>query len=663
MREGSGDGGSVPAGGLHESLRALGLADVPFDAHSATRRFVSMAPAAASSSETAPAPSSETVPASPSGQRLPMLSVDPRPVDAALDSDPDIVLLGVLGKGGMGTVHRAWQQSLERDVAVKIARPDGGLVAANALMGEAVLMGSLEHPNIVPVHALGVGPDGLPVLVMKRVVGVAWYDLVRDAAHPYWSRLETLSDDRLVAHLEVLVQVCNAVHFAHRHGVLHRDIKPENVMIGEYGEVYLCDWGIALRTGPDGCARTQGVAVAGTPGYLAPEMIGDGADSMDARSDVYLLGATLHCVVTGVPRHSGATLSLVVVAALRSEPYVYGDDVPTELATICNRATRANPSERYPTVLAFRQAVTDYLRHRASTALGATAAARLAEALGPLAAAETPDDRRRLHTLLTECRFGFAQALREWPDNPDARAGMGVCLERMFEVNLRNESEDAARTTLAEIGGERPDLAAKLDALGTRLEARRAAQDRLRQLERDQDLAVGAGSRTAFFSVVLVFGAVLAAVPHLQPGGPGQLTHDDLILYEGIVVAVLTAMIVLARRRLLQNSIGHRVVGAFVAIAVASLVNRVFAAQLETPVHAVLVNDMLLTAVSSAVGAMMVHRAMLGWVVLSLAGAAAGVALPEYVSDLQGGLMVVILVLAMRLRGGSGADTEAATEL
>src|SRR5207248_5943633 len=105
---------------------------------------------------------------------------------------------------------------------------------------------------------------------------------------PVWRDRGSAPGDRLGAHLEILMQVCNAAHFAHSRGIVHRDIKPQNVFIGRYGEVYLGDWGLAVRVEP----RSQTRALCGTPAYMAPEMVVGG--EVDARTDVYLLGATLH---------------------------------------------------------------------------------------------------------------------------------------------------------------------------------------------------------------------------------------------------------------------------------------------------------------------------------------------------------------------------------
>jgi serine/threonine-protein kinase len=164
----------------------------------------------------------------------------------------------------MGVVDAVWQRSLDREVAIKrlVAKPNRTHV--EALLAEAGMMGRLEHPNIVPVHALGACPNRGPLLVMKRVRGIAWSELLKDPEHPAWG---AHVEDRLDRNLEILVAICNACHFAHSRGIIHRDIKPQNVMVGDYGEVYLMDWGIATTA-----ESPPSSEVLGSPAYMAPEL-------------------------------------------------------------------------------------------------------------------------------------------------------------------------------------------------------------------------------------------------------------------------------------------------------------------------------------------------------------------------------------------------------
>src|SRR5262249_12200472 len=156
----------------------------------------------------------------------------------------------------------------------------------DGLLVEAVITGSLEHPSVVPVYALGCDDAGHPILVMKRIEGVSWKTLAADQHHPAWARIDAAGDDRLVAHLEILMQVAGAVHFAHSRGFVHRDIKLANVMIGEFGEVYVVDWGLAVKMGAAPLSDEEAPLV-GTPVYLAPEMLSGDPAAVDARTDVY----------------------------------------------------------------------------------------------------------------------------------------------------------------------------------------------------------------------------------------------------------------------------------------------------------------------------------------------------------------------------------------
>ena len=300
-----------------------------------------------------------------------------------------------------------------------------------------------------------------PVLVMKRVEGASWKELLHDPSHASWSTLPVRHEDALVTHLEVLMQVCNALQFAHAQGVLHRDVKPENVMIGEFGEVYLLDWGISLRI--DAEHANDDTSLTGTPAYMAPEMVAGRRSELGVHTDVYLLGATLHEVLTKKPRHQGQTMAMVMLSAYLSEPYAYGPEVSRELAALCNAATSRDRAKRPATVGAFRQALANYLEHRASIALSASAEKSLealrakpgveseaAEALGSASAWES----------MTELRFGFLQALRVWPGNEAAHEGLHGVLRLMVRRELALKNPAAARGLLAQLAAPDPALQA-----------------------------------------------------------------------------------------------------------------------------------------------------------------------------------------------------------
>ena len=178
---------------------------------------------------------------------LPRFEVSHREEVGPLLEDTELTLGAVLGAGGMGVVHQAHQRSLRREVAVKqlrdgVQRTEG----VGALLTEARITGALEHPSIVPVHALGVDAAGAPLLVMKKVEGATLEDLMQQDDHPEWPALIARHGDRIAVFVEVLMRVAEALHFAHTKSIFHRDIKPANVMVGSFGEVYLLDWGVAL---------------------------------------------------------------------------------------------------------------------------------------------------------------------------------------------------------------------------------------------------------------------------------------------------------------------------------------------------------------------------------------------------------------------------------
>src|SRR5262245_47177225 len=183
-------------------------------------------------------------------------------------------LASVLGRGGMAVVYLARDTTLDREVALKVLDWKADDSSAARLAQEARILASLEHPGIVPVHDFGQLADGRMFYAMKRV---------RGERLDHWVAGRALHE-----RLNAFLRVCDAVAFAHAHGVVHRDLKPANVMVGEFGEVLVLDWGIARVRGQ---SETNGL-VAGTPDYMAPEQA-RGDRSVDERADVFALGTIL----------------------------------------------------------------------------------------------------------------------------------------------------------------------------------------------------------------------------------------------------------------------------------------------------------------------------------------------------------------------------------
>jgi len=267
-------------------------------------------------------------------------------------------LIEPVGRGGMGTVYLAEDGPLARRVALKVlhlADPSGELAAR--MLREARILARLEHPGIVPVHDVGNLSDGRVFYTMKFVEGRRLDRYAREVA--------SLAD-----RLRVFQRICEAVAFAHAHGVVHRDLKPQNVMVGPFGEVLVMDWGVAKLVGgaveapatsaaatPELAAETAHGAVLGTPGYMAPEQARGEVD-LDGRADIYALGAVLRFVVTGRGPDDATTAG---PAPEGVAPGVESSSMPRALAAICAKATRSDREERYGSVEELARDVARYI--------------------------------------------------------------------------------------------------------------------------------------------------------------------------------------------------------------------------------------------------------------------------------------------------------------
>ncbi len=293
----------------------------------------------------------------------------------------------VIGQGGMGEVVSAHDRRIGRDVAIKRMRATAPTDdQTNRFLREARVQARLDHPAIVPVHELGVDAAGRPFFTMKRLAGVTLAQRISEA----WSV------QRL---LRAFADVCLAIEFAHTRGIVHRDLKPANIMLGDYGEVYVLDWGIA-RVLSEAEAPAEPIDIAadidtletatktgemlGTPGYMAPEQI-RGQAAMP-KTDVYALGSIMFEILTGEALHprgiQGLANTLATPQAMPSKR-VPDETIAPELDAACFTALAEDPHER-PTARELGERVQKYLdgdrdiERRRALAIGELAVARQA---------------------------------------------------------------------------------------------------------------------------------------------------------------------------------------------------------------------------------------------------------------------------------------------
>jgi len=399
-----------------------------------------------------------------------------RPLNVILDgkqkaSLDDFSIMHSIGKGGMAEVFAARQASVDRIIALKMIKTDKKIddESRYKFISEAVVTGDLDHPNIVPVHDLGLSQDGVLFYSMKHVKGVSWESV--------------LPEKSLADNLDILLSVCDAMAFAHDKGIVHRDLKPLNIMLGDYGEVLVMDWGLAISFDKKGKAeRLSGkMGMAGTPAFMAPEMAKCDSRRIDTRSDVYLLGGILYKIVTGLrPHESDSVVKCVQEAMLNN---IQPSDKKGELTDIALKAMSTVPEDRYQSVKEFKKAIKEYQEHAESIYLSNSA-------LEDIQNAETHRDYDRFAHGLYRCR----EALEMWPENETASKRLAHGTLSYAQCAFEKDDFDLAASLLTLENDEHRDLLARVD------KARQKREERKKRLKL---LTFGVGVLAILIIVIL----------------------------------------------------------------------------------------------------------------------------------------------------------------
>lgn len=582
----------------------------------------------------------------PSGENRMPEEAAPRLPRAVVASAPapgaDFELEGTIGVGGMGQVLAARQVALDRTVAAKFLKDPRG--DPGPLLREALVTGRLEHPNIIPVHVLATTELGAPFFTMKRVEGTPWSHAL-EAKRP------------LVEHLETLVRVCDAVAFAHDRGVIHRDIKPDNVMVGRFGEVYLVDWGLAVSLKDDDrvLPPASDCDFAGTPAYMAPEMAAAGRRELDVRSDVFLLGATLHHVLSGRPPNLSATPEECLAKAAEAAPPHFDRSVPAELAAICRRAMAKDRRERFASALEFKEAVTAYLRHREAFTLYEHALERLvqlehvASSSGNVMASV---DGLRPHALFADCRSGFEQVSRLWPEFAQARDSLQHAMTIMVRYELARREPRAARILLSQLAKPPADLVTAVEEEEQRQFRREARLFELERNARDQEADLALAEKRQFsiaFGCLTALGGLVAQL--LSDSGLFVFTTRLGIVVFGLPLVTSELFSLLLKRARQQNSAQRRLQNALRVSAWSSVGLWALATFLELEVRTALTLYLALVGANWLVSMVLFQRrgGIVGGAVA--AGAVVSALFPRFaflISGLASGLGFFALAWSLR---------------
>ena len=280
--------------------------------------------------------------------------------------DPRYKIVQKLGSGGMGKILLVEDSGLQRQVAMKVLRKElSNQVTGQRFLIEARITARLEHPNIVPIYDLATQADGCHYFTMKHIKGQSLGQWLAFLKQP---KNQDAAEASLQRRLQIFLKICQAIAYAHAQGVLHLDLKPQNIMLGDFGEVMVLDWGIARTKHLQG-ADGRETKLVGTPGYMAPEQAQGDNQHIDPQTDIYGLGMILNELITYVPAYTASNPMALIIKCLNEPPDVprrdsHGRKVPAPLRAVIIRALAREKPQRYASVAELQQDIQNYLDDR-----------------------------------------------------------------------------------------------------------------------------------------------------------------------------------------------------------------------------------------------------------------------------------------------------------
>ena len=373
------------------------------------------------------------------------------------DSKTGKLDLHILGKGGMGLVYLATQNSVKREVALKVIREDKQTdVFSKQFFYEAEITAQLEHPNITPVYELGRTPKGTFFYSMQYIQGTPWEKKIRE--------------NSIDENLEIFDKLCDAIAFAHSKDIIHMDIKPDNVQLGQFGEVYAVDWGVASNL-----KRPESIRCAGTWQWISPEVACGDKSKIGKGSDIYLLGGILFLIVSGdhprMPKDPSVKMGQSGLAKAAQTNIIQPTDCKDPMLAVALKALETDPRQRFAKVEDLQQAIYAIQKERANI----KSSQELTERSIVLAdEAKTQGDYDRFNRSL----FGLKDAIELWHKNPDAsnelkkvRLAYGQCAFEKGDYDLALQTLDRSETIQDElyVKAEEAQTAVKLRVTWFRL--------------------------------------------------------------------------------------------------------------------------------------------------------------------------------------------------